>query len=171
MTSRERSGGLGAFLSDQVLLAHDGPAWHGAALAENLHGLTAPEAAARPVAGGHSIWEIVLHAAAWAGEVRRRLEGGRPSLPAEGDWPPVTDASARAWTAAREHLRASHEALALAVGAFPQRRWSERVGGEPDAPLGTGVTYAAMVSGLLQHSGYHGGQIGLLRRALRPSRP
>jgi hypothetical protein len=57
------------------------------------------------------------------------------------------------------------------VRAFPAKRWTERVGGARDAPLGTGVTYAAMVSGLLQHSGYHGGQIGLLRRALRPSRP
>ncbi len=171
MTPREQSTPLGAFLADQVLLAHDGPAWHGAALAENLHGLSAQEAAARPVAGGHSIWEIVLHAAAWAGEVRRRLGGGRPTLPAEGDWPAVTDTSARAWSAAREHLRASHESLALAVRAFPAKRWTERVGEERDAPLGTGVTYAAMVSGLLQHSGYHGGQIGLLRRALRPSRP
>jgi uncharacterized damage-inducible protein DinB len=171
MSAARKDSALGAFLADQVLLAHDGPAWHGAALAENLHGLTPQEAAARPIPGGHSIWEIVLHAAAWAGEVRRRLEGGAPDLPAEGDWPAVSDTGARAWTEARERLRASHEALAAAVRRFPDARWTERVGVELDAPLGTGISHAAMVSGLLQHSGYHGGQMGLLRRALRPSQP
>ena len=160
---------LGAFLADQILLAHDGPAWHGAGLAENLHGLSAADAAAHPVAGAHSIWEIVLHAAAWANEVRRRLEGGVPDLPPEGDWPAVGDTSERAWEQARDRLRGSHEALAETVRRLPKGRWNQRIGQERDAPLGTGVTYAAMVSGLLQHSGYHGGQIGLLRRAVRPA--
>jgi uncharacterized damage-inducible protein DinB len=167
-TKERRQLAFGVFLADQVLLAHDGPAWHGASLAENLHSLTQQEAAARPVAGGHSIWEIVLHTAAWTGEVRRRLEGGVPDMPAEGDWPSVADTGPRAWAEAKDRLREAHERLALAVRRFPETRWNERVGGERDAPLGTGVTYAAMVSGLLQHSGYHGGQIGLLRRALRP---
>ncbi len=84
---------LGEFLADQVLLAHDGPAWHGAALAENLADLTAAEAAAHPIAGTHSTWELVLHMAAWAGEVQRRLDGAVPSLPAEGDWPELGQAS------------------------------------------------------------------------------
>ena len=159
---------LGDFLADQVVLAHDGPAWHGAALAENLADLTAAEAAGHPVAGAHSIWELVLHLAAWTGEVQRRLDGAAPSLPAEGDWPEVREVSAAAWSAARERLRASHLALAAAVRRFPDSRWSARVGDERDAPLGTGVSYADMISGLLQHDGYHGGQVGLLRRALRP---
>lgn len=160
---------LGDFLADQILLAHDGPAWHGAGLAENLHGLSAAQAAAYPVPGAHSIWEIVLHSAAWAGEVRRRLEGAAPDLPAEGDWPPVGDTSERSWQDARQRLRGSHEALAAVARRFPTRKWAARIGVERDAPLGTGVTYAGMVSGLLQHSGYHGGQIGLLRRALASS--
>lgn len=157
---------VGELLAGQVLLAHEGLAWHGPALAENLAQLTAADAAAHPVPGAHSIWEIVLHTTAWAGEVRRRLEGGDPALPAEGDWPAVTDASERGWTLARERLRAAHDSLADAVRRMPESRWSHRVGVERDAPLGTGVTYAAMVAGLLQHDAYHGGQIGLLRRAL-----
>ena len=159
---------IGEFLADQVLLAYRGPAWHGAALAENLAGLTAKEAAARPVAGAHSVWEIVLHLAAWTAEVRRRLEGGMPDLPDEGDWPEVADTSERAWVRAVEYLGREHDTLAAAIRKFPDARWTERVGLERDAPLGTGVTNAEMVSGLLQHDGYHGGQVGLLRRALRP---
>lgn len=159
---------MGDFLAGQVLLAYKGPAWHGASLAENLAGLTAADAAAHPVAGAHSVWELVLHMEAWTSEVRRRLEGGEPDLPAEGDWPEVADASEPAWGLARARLGGAHDALASAVSRFPEARWTEQVGPAHDAPLGTGVTFAAMISGLLQHDGYHGGQVGLLRRALRP---
>jgi uncharacterized damage-inducible protein DinB len=159
---------LGAFLAEQVRLAHSGPAWHGLALAENLEGLTAVQAASRPIPGAHSIWELVLHMTAWTAEVRRRLGGGAPAAPIEGDWPDVGPVSEQAWSEARAKLRAAHEGLAQAALAFPASGWQERVGSELNAPLGTGVTFAAMVSGLLQHDGYHGGQIGLLRRALNP---
>ena len=159
---------IGDLLAEQILLAHRGPAWHGASLAENLAGLTARDAAAHPVAGAHSIWEIVLHLTAWTAEVRRRLAGGTADLPQEGDWPAVGDTSEPAWAGALEDLGAAHEALADTVRRFPPGRWTERVGTERDAPLGTGVSFAAMTDGLLQHDGYHGGQIGLLRRALRP---
>ena len=153
-------------LAEQVGAALSGPAWHGASLQENLEGLTAEQAAARPVAEAHSIWELVLHLTAWTGEVARRLGGAAPAAPAEGDWPPVGAVSPRAWAEAIARLRSAHEALAEAVRRYPPERWSHRVGGERDAPLGTGVSYAEMVQGLLQHDAYHGGQIGLLRKAL-----
>jgi uncharacterized damage-inducible protein DinB len=157
------------FLAEQVLAAYRGPAWHGSALAENLDGLTAAEAAAHPVAGAHSIWELVLHLTGWTGEVRRRLAGAPPGMPAEGDWPDVGQSSERAWALAVDRLGEEHDALAAEIRRVPVSRWSELVGETHDAPLGTGVTYAAMISGLVQHDGYHGGQIGLLRKALRPA--
>jgi uncharacterized damage-inducible protein DinB len=149
-------------LATQVEGAVSGPAWHGASLEENLKGLTPEQAAARPVPDAHSIWELVLHLTAWAGEVTRRLGGAEPAMPAEGDWPAVGVVS----TAALERLRSAHVALRDAVRRHPVERWTQRVGGERDAPLGTGVTYAEMVQGLVQHDAYHGGQIGLLRKAL-----
>jgi uncharacterized damage-inducible protein DinB len=155
------------FLSELVRLAHDGPTWHGAALAENLAGINAEQAASRPLPDAHSVWEIVLHVTGWTTEVARRLEGGEPRPPAEGDWPAVGRVSAPAWARAREALGEAHAALAAAVERFPEAGWRDRVGGERDAPLGTGVSHAAMVAGLLQHDAYHGGQIGLLRKALR----
>ena len=155
------------FLSEQVRLAHDGPTWHGAALAENLDGVSAEPAASRPLPDAHSVWEIVLHMTGWTREVARRLEGGEPALPMEGDWPAVGPVSQQAWASAREALGEAHITLAAAVARFPEARWSDRVGGERDAPLGTGVSYAAMLAGLVQHDAYHGGQVGLLRKALR----
>ena len=154
------------FLSEQVCLAHDGPAWHGASLAQNLDGINADQAASRPLPDAHSVWEIVLHMTGWTREVARRLEGGEPGPPAEGDWPAIGRVSEQAWASARAALGEAHAALAVAVDRFPEARWRDRVGGERDAPLGTGVSYAAMVTGLLQHDAYHGGQVGLLRKAL-----
>jgi uncharacterized damage-inducible protein DinB len=153
-------------LAEQVGAALSGPAWHGASLEQNLEGLTPEQAAARPVPEALSIWALVLHLAAWTGEVGRRLGGAPPSLPPEGDWPAVGTVSARAWSEARARLRSAHEALGDAVRRFPPERWTDRVGDTRDAPLGTGVSYAEMVLGLLQHDAYHGGQIGLLRKAL-----
>ena len=153
------------FLSQQVRLAHDGPAWHGGALAENLDSINPDQAASRPLPDAHSVWEIVLHMTGWTREVARRLEGGEPGTPAEGDWPAVGRVSEQAWARARAALGEAHGALAAAVECFPEARWRDRVGGERDAPLGTGVSYAAMINGLLQHDAYHGGQVGLLRKA------
>ncbi|HKU62021.1 MAG TPA: DinB family protein [Gemmatimonadales bacterium] len=153
-------------LAEQVEGALSGPAWHGASLEENLEGLTPEQAAARPVPEAHSIWELVLHITAWVGEVTRRLGGAEPALPAEGDWPVVGAVSPGAWSGALERMRSAHAALAEAVRRYPAEGWTRRVGGERDAPLGTGVSYADMVQGLVQHDAYHGGQIGLLRKAL-----
>ena len=154
------------FLSEQVRLAHDGPAWHGASLAQNLEGINADRAASRPLPDAHSVWEIVLHMTGWTREVARRLEGAAPGPPAEGDWPALGRVSEQAWARDRAALGEAHAALAAAVERFPEARWRDRVGGARDAPLGTGVSYAAMVTGLLQHDAYHGGQVGLLRKAL-----
>ena len=40
-----------------------------------------------PIPGAHTIWEIVLHLTAWTREVDRRVLGGEPRFPEEGDWP------------------------------------------------------------------------------------
>lgn len=78
---------------DQLNRAFEGEAWHGPAVVEILEGITAPQAAARPLHGAHSIWEITLHIAAWERAVLRRLHGERAELLTEEDWPavPMTD--------------------------------------------------------------------------------
>ena len=158
---------LSAFLSEQVRLAHAGTPWHGAPVADNLEGITAELAASRPVPDAHSVWEIVLHLTAWTREVSRRLEGAAPGSPAEGDWPAVGRVSEESWSRARDALRDAHAELAAAAARFPESRWSDRIGAELDLPLGTGVSYAAMLAGLVQHDAYHSGQVGLLRKAWR----
>ena len=52
-----------------VRVSFDGEAWHGPSLHEALDGCTADEARAHPVAGAHSVWELVRHVTAWADEM------------------------------------------------------------------------------------------------------
>src|SRR5438132_13775220 len=51
--------------------------WHGPNLKQSIKGVTAKQAAWRPGAGRHNIWEVALHAAYWKYAVRRRIEGGK----------------------------------------------------------------------------------------------
>src|SRR5580700_4091961 len=84
-------------IADQLRRAFDGDAWHGDSVFEILNGVTATRAAARPIAGAHSIWELVLHIAAWDGAVLRRLGGTAIELRDEQNFPPVKDTNEAAW--------------------------------------------------------------------------
>ena len=64
-------------LANHIKRTVAGPMWHGPALDELLKDVTAELAASRPVEGVHSIWELVLHVAAWAEISEARLRGDR----------------------------------------------------------------------------------------------
>src|ERR1700685_1416006 len=89
-----------ARIADQLHRSFDGEAWHGDALFEILEGVTADRASARPIKSAHSIWELVLHIAAWDDAVRQRLGGVAVTLSDAENFPPVTDTSEAAWRAA-----------------------------------------------------------------------
>lgn len=150
---------------DELRHAHDGSPWHGSSRADILRGVTAAGAARRPVPNAHTIWELVLHMAAWTGEVARRTRGHAPRTPLEGDWPasPAETSDAH-WQRAIVGLGDAHTGLVQAVQAFPESRLATRVGDERTPALGTGVTYGAMLRGLAQHDAYHSGQIALLKK-------
>lgn len=138
----------------------DGPMWHGPALRELLSGVSAAEAAQHPLSGVHSIWEIVAHVAAWAQIARRRLQGEQGEPSEAVNWPAVALTTPDAWKTALEALWRSHQELAQAV----QRLSAEQL----TATLpGRNHSVQAMLQGVVEHDAYHGGQIALLKRALR----
>lgn len=153
-------------ITDLMRRVHGGDAWHGPSVLATLEGLGPEDAAARPIAGAHSIWELVLHVASWRGEVAARLGGKSPDLPDEGDWPAVPEVTAESWTAALDRLRASHEQLLAAVRRFDARRLASMVEDAREPALGTGVSFYVTLHGIVQHDAYHAGQIALLRKAL-----
>jgi uncharacterized damage-inducible protein DinB len=146
-------------LSQQIDRTVTGPMWHGPALLEVLEGVTAERAAARPVAGAHSIWEVVLHAAVWAEIARARLKGERLGDPTpEEDWPPVSATGADDWAGAVERLKASYRDLAADVTLLDDARLGEAVATLP-------YTAGVLLHGVVEHGTYHGGQIALLKKA------
>jgi uncharacterized damage-inducible protein DinB len=157
-----------AFLSEQLLQGYADDPWHGPATVALLAGLTAEEAAAHPVAGGHSIWELVLHMTAWQNEVRKRLGGKPATFPSEGDWRQPEECSADAWAAVRNDLGESLSALLQDLGALMESDLEAKVGAlsSRDPTVTTDVTRRATLCGLLQHNAYHSGQIALVRKAL-----
>ena len=148
-------------IETQLQRAFAGEAWHGPALMEVLDGLTAEEAAAHPIAGAHSTWEIVLHLIGGYELLLRRLDGdGTPLTPAQ-EWPPVPAVTPSSWHATLEALRRANQALRQRVVGFHADAL--------DAPLVPEPAYTAYTQfiGTTQHDLYHAGQIALLKRALR----
>ncbi len=147
-------------IADQLRRAFYGDAWHGDSLFEILEGVTAARASARPVRNAHTIWELVLHIAAWDGAVRRRMTGVAVELSGDDNFPPVTDTSEVAWRRALERVRRVHDELIEAVANFPEARLAEQVPGKQ----GAHYTFYYMLHGLAQHELYHAGQIALLKK-------
>jgi uncharacterized damage-inducible protein DinB len=149
-----------ARIADQLSRAFDGDAWHGDSVLEILEGVTAAQAAARPIARAHTIWELVVHIAAWDGAVLRRLGGVAVTLSDAENFPPVTDASEAAWRKALAQVRRVHEELVAAVAALPDSWLDDIVPGKE----GAHYTFYYMLHGAVQHELYHAGQIALLKK-------
>src|SRR5882724_12144804 len=103
--------------------------------------ITAQEADARPLAGAHTIAELARHIVAWRDEVRARVTGKEPSVPAAGDWPA---APAGGWAETVAELDRSFRHLRDAITQVDAARWEQLVGPSREAGLGTGVTTAVM---------------------------
>jgi uncharacterized damage-inducible protein DinB len=149
-----------AFLADQLKRAYIAEPWHGQSVKELLNKITAEQASARPVSGGHSIWDLVLHMAAWVEIPLRRMDGEKINeYTYEQDWPTADGKNDAAWKGTVKRL---DDAFAAAV-----KRVEKMSDAELDAKI-PGKTYTAefQLLGILQHTAYHAGQIGLLKRAL-----
>ena len=130
--------------------AYDVRSWHGTNLRGALRGVTREQAAWRAADDRHNIWELMVHAAYWKYDIRRRLTGekGR-SFALEG--------SLAEWRADLALLQREHERLRQAVAAFPEARWTRKAPGKP-------FHFDGLVRGVAAHDLYHAGQIQLLKR-------
>jgi uncharacterized damage-inducible protein DinB len=150
-----------ARLADQIRRSYYGEAWHGDSIQEILTGVSAEVAAAHPLKNAHSIWELVLHIAAWDDAVRRRTAGQTVNLSDKENFPPILDKSESAWRTAMDHLKKTHDELVEAVSGFADDRLQEQVPGKREPYY----NYFYMFSGIVQHELYHAGQIVMLKKA------
>ena len=146
-------------IEDQLKRSFEGGAWHGPAALEVLEGVTAKQAAARPISAAHTIWEITLHMATWKSVVARRVSGEVVSqVPDDVDWPKMAPASEPEWVAARERLHAAHAQLLQALKSLRDEQLDE-------PPYPEASTRYVQLHGAIQHDLYHAGQIAVLKKA------
>ncbi len=145
-------------IETQLRLAFEGGAWHGPGVLETLEGVTAKQASSHPLAGAHSIWELVVHIAAWEDACRRRLGGDRAELSTAEDWPTVTDPTEAAWATTKAALIEGHHKLRESVAFLTEARLDEPI--LQDMP-----SVYITVHGVIQHDLYHAGQIAILKKA------
>jgi uncharacterized damage-inducible protein DinB len=147
-------------INDQLKRAFEGTAWHGDSLTEILAGVTAEQAAAKPIAGGHSIWELVAHITYWEDIGRKRINGDEAKYADADDWKPIVDTSETAWQAALDQLRQSNQTLRDTIATLTDEQLKEKAAGQE-------YSIYFLLHGVIQHDLYHAGQISLLKRASR----
>jgi uncharacterized damage-inducible protein DinB len=142
---------------DQLDRAMNGEAWHGPHLEELLKDVSAQQAAAHPVSGAHSIWELVNHIGSWNAILAERASGKAVAVTEQQDWPPVTDTSAEGWKRALDQMRASRAQLRNAVEKLSEAQLD-------DIAPGKDHSIYVMLHGGVQHDLYHAGQIAVLKK-------
>ena len=146
-------------MGDQLRRAFEGNAWHGPAVGELLSEVSATQAAARPIASAHSIWELMLHIEAWENVAIAAISGiamPKPMLP-EQDFPRIADQTEAAFKAAKERLFQVNQKLAEAIENFDAKRLEDTVPGRA-------YDFYHLFHGMTQHALYHAGQIALLKK-------
>lgn len=144
-------------LLDQLNRAFGGEAWYGPALRNLLDGVSEQQAKEHPIAGAHSIFELVVHARTWMDVVARRIATTEEVLTTVEDW---SDLAGTSWTDTLEELEHAESRLVDAVARVSSERLDEKIPGH-------NRSVHAEILGVLQHNVYHAGQIALLKRALR----
>lgn len=128
-----------------------------------IKGVTAEQAAARPIPGAHNIWELTQHIRVWEGACLRRLNGDPAQLPDSEDWSDVNDRSEAAWEKTKQNLVDTHQQLLQAIAALDDSRLDQPIMAHPEIPFSS--TYVTLHGGV-QHDLYHAGQIAILKKAL-----
>jgi DinB superfamily len=140
--------------------AYNRSSWHGTNLRGSIRRVTPEQAAWRPGAGRHNIWENVVHAAYWKYAASRRfVDQPQGSFHYKGsNWfRRPDDPSARAWKADVALLDEMHALLRGAVAQLSRNQLYV-------TPAGKKVNNFVLLSGIAAHDLYHAGQIQLLKR-------
>jgi uncharacterized damage-inducible protein DinB len=148
----------------QLHASFHGEAWHGPSVMEVLKDVGATTAAARPIAGAHSIWVLAQHLAATQSIMLRRIRGEEAGLHDSDFWEHMPAPTSDNWRALLDRLTRQETELEAAIAAFPESRLDDRLMKSRD------TTAYTSFHGIAQHHTYHAGQIALLKKAVASSR-
>ena len=135
----------------------NGNAWHGDPVWQILDGISAQQAAARPLPSVHTIWEIVMHMIFWEDVVTQRLAGKRAGLVEELNFPAMPAVTEDNWHKTLDDFRASNENLRESLAKLDPARLNELTAAGKR-------TYYGEAHGIIEHHVYHLGQIALLKK-------
>ena len=147
-------------IATQMKQAFEGPCWAGPSFMDILEGVDAKAAAAKPIAGAHSIWEVVMHVVSGQQIMLRFVRGESNTAASTEDWwQPVPDAKDTvAWTKTLDLLKKQEAELSAAV--------AQMTDAQLEKPFVTdGSSAYNNLHGHVQHNLYHAGQILMLKRA------
>jgi DinB superfamily len=152
-------------IAEQLRRAFAGDAWHGPSLHDLLADVSNEQATARPLAAAHCIWELTLHIGVWTRHAQASMRGVPmppfvENMPPEQNWPKIKDAGPAAWKQTVDGTLSAGKEFAAEIERFGDERLGETVPGRNYA-------FYNLLHGIVQHSLYHGGQIAILKKALR----
>ncbi|HTE01978.1 MAG TPA: DinB family protein [Mucilaginibacter sp.] len=153
-------------LQQELTNVLSGAPWYGNSVYSIIENVNFETAYEKPEGSVHNIAEIVLHMLAWTEEVIDRMNGLPSGLPTSGDWPPTGNPDEQKWQNYVNDLKLVNVNLLGVIRDFPDEQWSEPTNDERNSEAGTGVTYEALVNGLIQHHIYHSAQIALLNKII-----
>lgn len=142
---------------DHLRRAFFGPSTHGPALHELIDDLTDAQAQTKPIAGAHSIAELVAHVTSWIDAIARRLEGEIFKTSDVDDYP---DVNMLTFDDVRSRFTRAHDRLLSAA---------ERVDDLLQSVAGRDYNVLQALNFVVDHSLYHAGQIALLKKVTRSS--
>jgi uncharacterized damage-inducible protein DinB len=139
-------------------LAMNGDGGYSEEIWKILDGISPSTAAATPVAGAHSIWQLVKHMAFWERVGLQRAAG--PVTPDEKlNFPSTPTLDEQAWEQTLDEFRRSnHEFREFLAHLDPAKLDQNTPGGQR--------TFRTELLDVIRHHIYHAGQIALLKKAV-----
>lgn len=140
----------------------EGGPWHGPSLLQSLAGVDVQQAAARPIEGRHTIWEIANHCTYWMDSVERALHGeAMESVPETEDWSGMEE-TAEEWARDLERLDQTYTKLQNTIKGLDARDLDNIVSSQFGDNLFR-FSWRKMLHGVADHNIYHAGQISILK--------
>ena len=103
---------------------------------------------------------------AWTGEVISRMNGKPAGTPFPGDWPDPGTPEIEKWRQLVANFKLVNVELTQLIANFPVNKWTEPTNDCREIYTGYGLTYEALVTGLIQHYIYYFAQISLLNKMI-----
>lgn len=138
---------------------HDQKPWTEITLVDILEGVTAEMAAAHPIPGANSIWQLVQHCLGWRDNVLRKLQGEMFESPDDNYLSEPGDTTPEAWNRLLEAVAQNNVEWQNFLHHLPESSLEKGY-----APAQNAFTQYAVIHGILHHDNYHFGQILMLKK-------